>query len=157
MTVVVRIVQCGDIITFFRIAMCMFRKEKALFTIELSGRMPIYEQLKSQIIRLAVSGVLSPNEQIPSVRTLAQQLRVNPNTVQKAYQELERTGVIYSFPGKGSFVSEDILDNEPIRHDALNGLKKAAKTCLQYGVTYEMVMQSIQKIYEGGNASDSNK
>ena len=128
-----------------------------MFTIELSGRAPIYEQLKSQIIRLAVSGVLLPDEKVPSVRVLAQQLRINPNTVQKAYQELERNGVIYSLPGKGSFLSADILKNETVRDDALQDLRKAVKTCMQYGISYKNALKNIQEIYQEGNADDSDK
>ena len=67
---------------------------------------PIYEQVKDAIRRMVVSGVLMPDEKLPSVRELASQGSVNPNTVQRAYRELESEGYIYSVPGKGSFVSE---------------------------------------------------
>ena len=65
---------------------------------------PIYEQVKFGLRRLILTGVLSPNDKMPSVRELSGQLAINPNTVQRAYRELEAEGYIYSIPGKGSFV-----------------------------------------------------
>ena len=76
-----------------------------MLTIDLQSRQPIYEQLVRGLSELVSLGALAPDEQLPSVRSLARDLGVNPNTVQKAYQELERSGVIYSVAGKGSFVS----------------------------------------------------
>lgn len=66
---------------------------------------PIYEQIKSDICRLIVSGVLAPNSKLPSVRDMASELAINPSTIQRAYRELEAEGYICSVPGKGSFVS----------------------------------------------------
>lgn len=66
---------------------------------------PIYEQVKDGFIRLIVSGVVSDNEKLPSVRELASELAINPNTIQRAYRELEGEGYIYSVPGKGSFAA----------------------------------------------------
>ena len=77
-------------------------------TVNLKDRRPIYEQLIDQIVYLVLHGVMQPNEQLPSVRTLAGELAINPNTIQKAYAELERQGVIYSLPGRGNFISPDI-------------------------------------------------
>lgn len=70
-------------------------------------RRPIYEQLIVNIRDLVLRGTLGPDEQMPSVRALAAELAINPNTIQKAYAELERQGVIYSSPGRGSFVCPD--------------------------------------------------
>lgn len=64
---------------------------------------PIYEQICDNLKRLIISGVLSPDEKLPSVRELAQRLAINPNTIQRAYRELEAAGYCYSVPGKGSF------------------------------------------------------
>ena len=80
-----------------------------MIKIDLQSRTPIYEQLQEQILRLSLLGVLDQNEQLPSVRALAREIGVNPNTVAKAYQELERQGIIYTVPGRGSFVSPDVL------------------------------------------------
>lgn len=67
---------------------------------------PIYEQVIAKLKRLILKGVLSKDEQIPSVRSLAMELSVNPNTIQKAYAELERQGYIYTVKGRGNFVSD---------------------------------------------------
>lgn len=67
---------------------------------------PFYQQIKDNIRLLVVSNALSSNEKLPSVRELAATLAINPNTIQRAYRELENEGYIYTLPGKGTFVSE---------------------------------------------------
>ena len=76
-----------------------------MFELDLRSRKPIYEQLVEKMKELIINEVLKPDEQLPSVRQLAQQLTINPNTIQKAYRELELQGFIYSQKGKGSFVN----------------------------------------------------
>lgn len=66
---------------------------------------PIYEQIEDGLRKLIVTGALGADERLPSVRALAAQLAINPNTIQRAYNELEGEGYIYSVPGKGSFAS----------------------------------------------------
>jgi GntR family transcriptional regulator len=68
---------------------------------------PIYEQVKDSLRRLVLSGALPPGEKLPSVRELATSLTINPNTIQRAYRELEAEGYIVSVPGRGSFVREE--------------------------------------------------
>ena len=75
-----------------------------MFELDFRSRIPIYEQLVDKIIELIINNVLKPDEQLPSVRVLASELTINPNTIQKAYRELEYQGYIYSVPGKGSFI-----------------------------------------------------
>lgn len=77
-----------------------------MFELDVRSRKPIYEQLMDKIKEMIMYGVLKVDEQLPSVRTLSTELTVNPNTIQKAYRELEREGYIYSILGKGSFVAE---------------------------------------------------
>ena len=79
-----------------------------MITVDMRDRKPIYEQLIENIRTLAVQGYLKPDEHLPSVRQLAAELAINPNTIQKAYAELERLGVIYALPGRGNFISPDI-------------------------------------------------
>ncbi len=67
---------------------------------------PIYEQIKDGLRRLILTGGMEADEKLPSVRALAAQLAINPNTIQRAYAELENEGYTYSIPGKGSFVSD---------------------------------------------------
>ena len=100
-----------------------------MFTLNFQSRQPIYEQLYDNVVRLAALGVLKPEEQLPPVRTLAAQLGVNPNTVSKAYQLLERDGIIYSAIGRGSFVASGLsaigLQRETILEELAKALKKA--------------------------------
>ena len=70
---------------------------------------PIYEQIKDGLRKLMVTGALQPDEKLPSVRALAAQLAINPNTIQRAYNQLESEGYVYSIPGKGSFAA--VLDD----------------------------------------------
>ena len=79
-----------------------------MFRIDNFSRTPIYEQLIEQFERFILTGALTPGAQIPSVRSLSVQLSINPNTVQKAYSELDSRALIYSLPGKGSFVDRTV-------------------------------------------------
>ena len=77
-----------------------------MFAINYRDSRPIYEQIKDELRKMIISGVFAPDEKLPSVRELAQQLAINPNTIQRAYRELEAEGYICSVPGRGSFVRE---------------------------------------------------
>ena len=67
---------------------------------------PIYEQIKDRFRRLMITGALAPGDRLPSIRELSTALAINPNTIQRAYRELETEGYIYSISGKGSFAAE---------------------------------------------------
>lgn len=88
-----------------------------MFDIDVKSRVPIYEQITENVKRLIIQGVLLPEEKLPSVRSLAQELTINPNTIQKAYRELEREGYVISRPGKGSFVNDmtETMNREHIK------------------------------------------
>ena len=90
-----------------------------MIQIDLQSRVSLYEQLQEQIIRLSMLGILDENQQLPSVRALAREVGVNPNTVAKAYQQLEQQGIIYTVSGRGSFVSPDVLSLQSLRQAAL--------------------------------------
>ena len=79
-----------------------------MFLINLQGKESIYEQIRSQIERFIKAGILKADDKLPSVRSLAEELGINPNTVMKAYQELEKNGYIYTLNKKGVFVSRDV-------------------------------------------------
>lgn len=122
----------------------------SLIQISLRGGGPIYQQLKEEVIRLACEGVLAPDEQLPSVRALARELGINPNTVAKAYQELENEGVIYSMGGRGSFISGDILAAEGVRREAAQNLQTAAEKARRVGLTLQEAEAVIAAVYEQG-------
>ena len=75
-----------------------------MFTINYRDSRPVYEQIMDEMRKLIISGVFAPDEKLPSVRELAGQLAINPNTIQRAYRELEQSGYIYSVAGRGNFV-----------------------------------------------------
>ena len=77
-----------------------------MITLDYQSKDPIYLQIKNRIAALVMLGVYPPGTQLPSVRSLAGELGINPNTIQKAYQELEAAGITCSVSGKGSFVAE---------------------------------------------------
>ena len=109
---------------------------------------PIYEQIKEKIKKLIISGVLKENDKMPSVRELASTLTINPNTIQKAYRELEFDGYIYSLRAKGNFVSpkKDVLkrsDTEEILAE-FGGLVSKMKFL---GITYDEVEKILAKEY----------
>lgn len=79
---------------------------------------PIYEQIKDGMRKLIVTGAMAPNEKLPSVRAMATQLSINPNTILRSYNDLEAEGYIYSVPGKGSFVC-DRTDADKARRQML--------------------------------------
>ena len=118
-----------------------------MFTLNFQSREPIYEQLYNNVVRLASLGVLQPEEQLPPVRVLATQLGVNPNTVSKAYQLLERDGIIYSAVGRGSFVSSGITAASLQRAAALEELTKAIKKACDIGVTKEELKKIIDDTF----------
>ena len=76
-------------------------------TINLADGVPIYRQIINQVKYLVASGLLQPGEELPPIRTLALQLKVTPNTIVKAYDELENSGVVHKRQGSGTFVSEE--------------------------------------------------
>lgn len=98
----------------------------SLITVDLRDRKQLYEQLIDNIKGLILSGDLKKDDKLPSVRSLAKELGINPNTIQKAYTELERCGIIVSMPGRGSMV---LAERESLR-DEMSGKLENAMTAL---------------------------
>lgn len=116
-----------------------------MFSIDLTSRIPIYEQIYENIISLIVKGTLSENDQLPSVRAFAKDAGVNPNTVAKAYQELERIGIIYSVPGRGSFIAKP--DSSIFQRSVLADFDKAVQSCADRGIEQKVLTEHINSIY----------
>lgn len=121
-----------------------------MFQLDMRSRVPIYEQIISSIKELAVRGVLKPGEKLPSVRELSRQMTINPNTIQKAYQELERQGIIYMERGKGTFISPDIqATNKDSRiKDLKENLRKILVECIYLGINQQELKDMITDVYE---------
>lgn len=112
-----------------------FVKERVnhMYNIDLQSRTPIYEQLYKKVVELILRGELKPNDKLPSVRELAKELGVNPNTVSKAFQLLERDKVIYSLAGRGSFISN--IGTDRVKESALEDFDRAVSEALNVGIT----------------------
>lgn len=107
---------------------------------------PIYEQVKDGLRKLVVTGAMSPGDKLPSVRSLAASLAINPNTIQRAYEALEQEGYIYSVPGKGSFAAHRVEMDGRRKEELLRQLDVIAEELRYLGVTAE----EIAKRYETG-------
>lgn len=105
-----------------------------MFKVDTRSRIPVYEQLGKLIVKYVSLGVLSPDEQLPSVRAMAQELGINPNTVQKAYKTLESMGVIYTVVGRGAFVSSNAGSLDEVKKMAAKNFKKSVKSALDTGL-----------------------
>ena len=108
----------------------------------------LHEQIESELKRLIISGALAEKEQLPSVRELAVSLTVNPNTVQRAYRQLEQDGFIYSIKGKGSFVSTMHPDETESKRKALEGeFSSLVRELVFLGEEKERLFSVINSIY----------
>lgn len=117
-----------------------------MFIINLSGKAPIYEQIRGQILRFIELGVLAPGEKLPSVRQLAQDNAINPNTVARAYGELEQAGYIVTVPKKGAYVAGERIA-PPVEEE----LRRVIKACRAAGLTQDRVFEIAEEEYGEGN------
>ena len=125
-----------------------------MFELDVQSRRPIYEQLMEKFKELMISEVLREHDQLPSVRILAQELTINPNTIQKAYRQLETDGYIYTIPGKGNFVlppknSENSLKREKIKSELTKVLGEALYIGIEKKEIYRIVEETSS--LKGGN------
>ena len=104
---------------------------------------PIYEQIKDGLRKLIVTSALAVDDKLPSVRALATQLSINPNTIQRAYNELESEGYIYSVPGKGSFCAQFSPQSDPRREELLARLEETVRELRWLGVSEEEILEKI--------------
>lgn len=115
---------------------------------------PIYEQVVEKFQTLILKGVLEPDAQLPSVRSLAVELSINPNTIQRAYGELERQGFIYTIKGRGGFVryNENLLE---IKKERLRGqLLEVFKEAEELDISVEELVEQLQKERRGAKKHD---
>lgn len=104
---------------------------------------PIYEQVRDNLRRLMVSGAIQEGEKLPSVRSLASNLAINPNTIQRAYRELEADGYILSVAGKGSFVAQVDQLAEQQKKQAVDAFRAAVQKLRQLGLTQAQLAQLL--------------
>ena len=109
---------------------------------------PLYAQLTDKIRQQISGGVLVQGDKLPSVRELAVELSINPNTIQRAYNELEQEGYIYSVAGKGSFVSGTADADAARRENLKEDLRKLLGELRYLGMTHEDAVKLIKEVYE---------
>lgn len=119
-----------------------------MIVIDYHDKRPIYEQVIERFQMLILNGALEANSQLPSVRSLAVDLSINPNTIQRAYSELERRGLIYSIKGRGNFVSsqKDVVKEQ--QELLLEDLKTQLKICRESGIDSLHVLDCVREIFQ---------
>lgn len=119
-----------------------------MFIIDLMSRVPVYEQIIRQTESHILMGILKPGDKMPSVRSLSIHLSVNPNTIQKAYTQLDMRKIIHTVPGKGSFVSDDAITViEKSSRKQLDDLTNVVHNLAIAGVRKEEIMEVIDQVF----------
>jgi len=119
-----------------------------MITLDYRDKRPIYEQIIEQIQKLIVTEILKPDDKLPSVRNLAMEISINPNTIQRAYMQLEKDGWIYTVKGKGNFVSERSGWIDAEKKSVLESLKKEILKTKALGVTKEETEALLRETYD---------
>ncbi|MEX2529530.1 MAG: GntR family transcriptional regulator [Gemmatimonadota bacterium] len=124
------------------------------FRIDPDDPRPLYVQIMDEVRRAVVGGALRSDDAMPSVRELAGELRLNPNTVQQAYRELEREGTLYILRGRGSFVAPTV-DRGALRGEVLRDLaERALEEAARAGVSPEELERAIRDAAQGSGGGD---
>lgn len=119
-----------------------------MFKLNYKSGVPICDQIVNGFIRMRALGALSSGEQLPSVRSLAVELGVNPNTIQKAYQILEMSGIIYSVKGKGSFIADGEAADNAVITAAKRDFRAAITAAAELGLSENELTEMVHKAFE---------
>lgn len=106
---------------------------------------PIYEQIAESFKMQILKGILQADEQMPSVRSLAMEMSTNPNTVQKAYTELEREGFIYTVKGRGNFVKGDTVLRDNKKTELISEIVNLFKEAEEIGITFDEIISEVKR------------
>ncbi len=117
-----------------------------MFTIDYRDKRPIYEQIVEKVRRLILRGVLKKDDAMPSVRSLALELSINPNTIQKAYQELERMGYIYTVKGRGSFIKDSQIVVEEAVEEVKSDIEILIFKAKDAGISLKKLLTLVEQI-----------
>lgn len=122
-----------------------------MIVIDYHDKRPIYEQIVDRFQMLILNGALEPDSQLPSVRVLAVELSINANTIQKAYGELERRGLIYSIKGRGNFVSarKEIVNEQ--QEVLLDDLRAKLQVCKESGIEFIKILDCVRETFQEVN------
>lgn len=135
-----------------------------IFTVDPRSGVPLYLQLIEQVKRAVALGALTPGEQLPTVKALALNLTINPNTVARVYRELERDGVIETSPGRGSFVRSDGAGSVDSRrmvgqvaeHSFADAIREARSLGLERSEVESIVIQLLDRWYPSSELRESS-
>ena len=120
----------------------------ALIQLDHSLKQPIYRQIVDGLKSLVMMGKLHPHEQIPSVRKMARERGVNPNTIQKSYALLEKEGILYSVAGKGDFVADNAMRIKEMRKEEIREMfVKATREARQSGLWIDEIFTIVDEAY----------
>ena len=122
-----------------------------MIILDYQDRRPIYEQVTEKFRTLIYQGVLPPGERLPSVRQMAKELSINPNTIQRAYMTLEQEGLIYPVKGKGNFVADISSIQRKSREDFLKEFRQIISKGRKLGLAEKELIELVQKEFEEGN------
>ena len=125
-----------------------------MISIDYQSKLPLYEQIVQRFQTLILSGALPPGSQMPSVRSLAMELSINPNTIQKAYSTLEQEGYIYSVKGKGNFAAESAGLAEQKKKTLMEQFRRLVAYGRELGITEQEYNEIIRCTYEKGDSHD---
>ena len=119
-----------------------------MFVVDVMSRVPVYEQIIKQVEEQVLTGILKEGDKLPSVRSLSVKLSINPNTIQKAYTELDRRQLIITVPGKGSFISEKAIEVVGANsREKMSELNKIIRELALAGVTKEEIINNIEEVF----------
>ena len=129
-----------------------------MIVIDYQDRRPIYEQIVEKFQILILNGILDADEQMPSVRKLAMDLSINPNTIQKAFLDLDRAGVIVSTPGRGCFVAEGARERIRARlATKIRQIGEMASELAHAGIDVESIVAAVRQAYESHAKENGRK
>ena len=141
LTVLIRLIQLQRP----RRALCG-REGERMISLNYRDSRPIYEQIRDGLRKLIVTGALGADEKLPSVRALAAQLAINPNTIQRAYNELEGEGYIYSVPGKGSFAAANAAADSARRAELMTQVRELLSELRDLGVSQQELLALVKAV-----------
>lgn len=119
-----------------------------MFVVDVMSRVPVYEQIIKQVEEQVLTGILKEGDKLPSVRSLSVKFSINPNTIQKAYTELDRRQLIITVPGKGSFISEKAIEVVGANsREKMTELNKIIRELALAGVTKEEIINNIEEVF----------
>ena len=120
-----------------------------MFVIDVMSRVPVYEQIIKQVEEQVLTGILKEGDKLPSVRSLSVKLSINPNTIQKAYTELDRREMIITVPGKGSFISQkagEVVGASS--REKIPELAKIIRDLALAGVTKDEIIRNVNEVFD---------